>query len=355
MLDEFIKSNRDEIIAGTMALATARCTKQRDGMASGIPLFLDQLVERLRHDKPSTGDLAASAAIHGNDMLRHGFTVAQVVQGYGDVCQIITSLAIQCNASITTDEFRTLNRCLDTATAKAVTEYERQRDRTASDQETERLGFLAHELRNKLNSAMMSFDILKRGSVGIGGSTGAILGRSLSGLRDLIDRTLMEVRLESGVSHRERIRVWKFIEEVEVVAAFEANKRGLLLTVTCADDEAVVDIDHHILTSAVGNLLQNALKFTHDGGHVKLEAHASADRILIDIEDQCGGLPSGDAEALFRNFEQRSADRTGLGLGLAISRRGVEANGGELDVRDLPGRGCVFTVDLPRAAAADAR
>ena len=61
-----------------------------------------------------------------------------------------------------------------------------------------------------------------------------------------------------------------------------------------------------------------------------------------------GGLPSGNATELFRPFEQRSADRTGLGLGLAFSRWAVEANHGRLYARSLPGKGCVFTVDLPR-------
>ena len=73
-------------------------------------------------------------------------------------------------------------------------------------------------------------------------------------------------------------------------------------------------------------------------------------RILIGVEDQCGGLPEGKAEEIFHPFEQGSAERTGLGLGLSISRRGVEANGGKLSVRNLPGTGCVFTIDLPRAA-----
>jgi hypothetical protein len=53
---------------------------------------------------------------------------------------------------------------------------------------------------------------------------------------------------------------------------------------------------------------------------------------------------------MFRPFEQLGAERTGLGLGLPISRRGVEANGGKLYVRNRPGTGCVFTIDLPRAA-----
>jgi signal transduction histidine kinase len=79
-----------------------------------------------------------------------------------------------------------------------------------------------------------------------------------------------------------------------------------------------------------------------------LKAHAIADRVVIEIEDECGGLPPGKAEELFQPFMQRAADRSGLGLGLSISNRGVEANGGRLHVRDLPGKGCIFTIDLPR-------
>ena len=140
-------------------------------------------------------------------MLEHGFSVAQVVQSYGDVCQAVTELALEQHARISTDDFRTLNRSLDLATADAVREFQDQRDRMTSARETERLGFLAHELRNQLNSAVMAFEILKRGTVGVGGSTGAVLGRSLSALRGTIDRALAEVRLESGVTHRSRIRL----------------------------------------------------------------------------------------------------------------------------------------------------
>jgi signal transduction histidine kinase len=71
--------------------------------------------------------------------------------------------------------------------------------------------------------------------------------------------------------------------------------------------------------------------------------------VLIEVEDECGGLPDGNANLLFQPFEQRGADRTGCGLGLAISRWGAEANGGRIYARDQPDHGCIFTVDLPRA------
>ena len=336
MLDQFIKSNRGDILARTRAMVAMRSAPRptEEEMTKGVPLFLEQLVARLRGEEPSSsGDLRATATLHGSEMLRGGFTVGQVVQDYGDVCQVVTELAIELSAPITTEEFRTLNSCLDMATAEAVTEYERQRDQTVLKQGTERLDLLAHDLRTVLHSAVIAFEILKRGSVGIGGSTGAVLGRSLSGLRNIIDGALAEVRLESGIKKRERTRVWELLEEVEVIAAFEANRKGVALTVTCLDEGAVVEIDRHMVAAAVGNLLQATFKASGDKGKVAIRTQVADGRVLIEVEDACGGIPAG-----------------GVGApGLAISRRALEANGGELHVRDLPGNGCVFTVDLPVA------
>ena len=116
--------------------------------------------------------MAQSALRHGGELRRAGFTVAQVVHDYGDVCQAVTELAIELEVPISADEFKTLNRCLDEAIAQAVTEYARQRELSLSDRGTERLGFFAHELRNLLANAMLAFEVLKSGTVGVGGSTG---------------------------------------------------------------------------------------------------------------------------------------------------------------------------------------
>jgi signal transduction histidine kinase len=116
------------------------------------------------------------------------------------------------------------------------------------------------------------------------------------------------------------------------------------------DDGVAIEADRQVLAAVVGNLLQNAFKFTQPRTTVRLSVSASADRVLIAVQDECGGLPAGRVDELFRPFEQRSADRTGLGLGLAFSRWGVEANCGRISARNLPKEGCVFTVDLPRLA-----
>jgi len=183
------------------------------------------------------------------------------------------------------------------------------------------------------------------------GSTGRILDRSLVALNNLCGRALVDVRLTAGLpEHRERVLVSDFIEETTVFAAIDAKAREIDLVVADVELGLSIEVDRQILAGAVANLLQNAFKFTRTGGRVSLKSFSSDDRVLIEIEDECGGLPAGDAEGLFRPFEQRGDNRSGLGLGLSISRRGVQANGGKLYVRNLPGKGCVFTIELPNPA-----
>jgi hypothetical protein len=346
MLHEFITANRGELIARCRAKIASRPAPRPTDMEleHGVPLFLDQLADTLRRALKYNPAIAQSAAKHGDELLHSGFTIAQVVRDYGGICQAISELAVETSAPITNREFQVFNLCLDDAIAEAVTAYGRLREHEG----TARQGHFAHEMRNLLNSAFLAFDVLKTGSVGVGGSTGGVLAASLAGLRNLIDREIAEVRLGAGIHHPETIVVCEFIEDVEVAATMDANARGLQFSVTSVRKDVTVHADRQILASVVANLLQNAFKFTRPGGNVSLRARATADRVLIDVEDQCGGLPPGRAEELFRPFEQRGPDRTGLGLGLDICHRGALINDGEIHVRNHPGDGCVFTLDVPR-------
>jgi len=354
MLADFILANRDAVIALTQARVAARTTPPVTApeLSIGIPIFLDQLVEALRIARSSNvvdhSDIGRSAGEHGHRLLQMGLSIGQVVHDYGDVCQAVTELAVNQQTPIGGAEFRTLNLCLDDAIAGAVTEYSRQRERKLMDEGTERLGVFAHELRNHLNSAMLSFEIIRRGQVAAGGSTATVLGRSLLGLRDLIDRSLAAVRLDIGIDHVEQISVAELLDEVEIGASMQAKARDIRFFVTSVERAVTIEGDRQILVAAVANLLQNAFKFTPKEGRVSLSAAATADRVLIDVEDTCGGLPPGQTEELFLPFSQRGKDRSGVGLGLAIALKAARANGGDLRVRDLPGRGCIFTLDLPR-------
>ena len=223
MLFEFITFNREDIIKRCRAKVAARSIPppSEAEIDHGVPLFLDQLVDLLRFGDTGTREIDESAGQHGHDLLLRGFTISQVVHDYGDVCQTITGLALETNAPISTEEFRTLNRCLDEAIASAVTRYTREsqsHSHEASDRDNERMGFLVHELRNLVNTAVVAFEVLKSGNVGVGGSIGAVLNRSLLGLRDLIARSLDDVRLTNAVKNKKRILVSEFIEEIGAAA-----------------------------------------------------------------------------------------------------------------------------------------
>ena len=362
MLREFITSNRPELVRRCRSRVAMRRAPRATPfeLEHGVPLFIDQLARMLPEGDawniPKVQDgFDESAAVHGGELLRHGFTIDQVVRDYGDLCQSITELAHETRTVISVPEFAALNMKLDNAIASAVTEWTRGREvdlgleHTANTNQT--LGVLAHEMRNQLNTAILAIAAMKGGGVGLSGATAGALDRSLIGMRDLIDRALTQVRLNAddpAAGTKTLVEMSAFILEVQVAAALEASSIGCDFTVLPVEPGILVSADRSILAAAVANLLQNAFKFTRKGGHVTLGAHAEGNRVLIDVHDECGGLPEGMHQRIFRPFEQVRHDPRGVGLGLAISRRGVEANGGKLDVRNQPGVGCVFIIELPR-------
>ena len=293
------------------------------------------------------------ATLHGRELSDHGYTIEQVVHDYGDLCQAITDLAREMDEPIEVAEFRTLNRCLDKAIADAVNAFSHQR-RVINDDKVEqvmnqRLGALVHELRIHNNAARHAFRVIKSGQVGFSGSTGYLLERSLDGIERIIDRSFTEVRLAAGLpANHELIEMTSFTANVKAAMAFEALSRKCNFTVSVVGMRLAVEADRHLLFSAVSNLLQNAFKFTHPGTRVTLTVYAEGDSVLIDIQDHCGGLGVGNKDDMFLPFRKIGTEKSGIGLGLAISRRSIEANKGVLSVRDIPGSGCVFTITLPR-------
>jgi hypothetical protein len=267
-LYDFISSSKGEILRRARAKVSARQfpTVSREELESGLPLFLTQLAETLRlrssAEPFSPTAIGTSAGEHGVDLQERGWTVAQVVHDYGDICQAITEAAVEKALQITAEDFQILNLCLDNAIAGAVTEFSRERDeQNLGEGEAERLGQLTHELRNLLSTAMLSYEALQSGRV------------------------------------------------------------------------------------------QNALKFSVPHGHVAVRTAANDGTITIEVEDECGGLPDKNAESLFSPFGQRRGkSRSGRGLGLSISRKAVKVLGGDIRVRNLAGKGCVFIIDLPAGA-----
>jgi hypothetical protein len=198
-LAQFTKDHRQDLIDRARIKVAARSSPpaQSTGLDNGVPIFLSQLMAAL--GEQGTGGttrsadasrdahpaISESAAVRGRDLLKHGFTVEQVVHEYGDVCQAITELAEERNAALTIPEFHTLNRCLDNAIAGAVSAWSEERDRARLSGEKD----VDHaSLVKLLDQATTTFNIILQGKVAIGGATGGLLKRALDDMRALLDK-----------------------------------------------------------------------------------------------------------------------------------------------------------------------
>jgi signal transduction histidine kinase len=220
--------------------------------------------------------------------------------------------------------------------------------RTASEA-NEQPCFIVHELRNALGTVILAVKALEVGSLPISGATGNVLKRGHTALKTLIEQMIDEVRDQVATPAKGvPFSLAAFIAEAEQGAALQARERGCEFNVGSVDPELAISGDRDRLLSALANLLQNAFKFTHPRTEVSLQTRCDGDRVLIDVFDHCGGLPPSTLERMFTPFTQRHDNRTGLGLGLSIARNNVEADAGTLGVRNRPGTGCVFTMNLPR-------
>ena len=371
---QFLLDNRADLIERCKAKVAKRPQRAATPaqLANGIPMFLDQLVRTLSAqeegqmeesikisggsggDSSALSEIGVSAAAHGGELLRLGFTVDAVVHDYGDLCQAITDLAFERDEPFSIHEFRTLNRCLDNAIADAVREFGAQREASVARSrlalENERTGVLVHELRNVLQTAILAFQALEFGLLPVAGATGGLLGRSLTSMAAMLVETMDQVRGNAHVRDGEVFSVAELVADAAQAARFDATARGCAFNVSAVDPFIGIAGSRATILAALTNVLQNAFKFTHPKTEIGLVTHADGQRVFIDVSDHCGGLPHGATETMFRPFGQSDADRSGLGLGLSIARRGVEADGGTLTARDLPNVGCVFTIELPQRA-----
>ena len=377
---EFLKTN-EQVIQARIEEKSSALTGARPGSAmpkGGLPIFFKQLLHVLEHaptevvhlevdkdgmvkaandsDEPAIAaaagrpyevEVAKSAGAYGKELQQMGYTLSHVVHAYGAICQSITEFAIEKQVGITTEEFRALNRCLDTAIAGAVTMFHAERTEDLNNRETQHLGFLAHELRNALSIVNTSLRLIKGGTVGFGGSIGQVLDRALKRQQELIDRSLAEVRLRVDPKvHKETASFLHLIDQVIVASGVDTRLKNQLLKIDVAPG-LEIEADQYLLFSALSNLVQNAIKYSCTGGMIRIRAHEVGDQTTIEVEDQCGGLNSASPSDLFKPFAQQHQNREGLGLGLTIAHRAIALNDGTIDVKNLPGHGCIFRICLP--------
>jgi signal transduction histidine kinase len=355
-LYELLTSRRDEVMSrwkeqvqGTVAPDSIPAVELIDH----LPEFLIEIAEALRGrgscdaGKQST-DEGAIAATHGKQRLRLGFSVESVVREYGALRAAIVETAREAGAPPTLDEMQIVFDCLVTGIAYAVSEYALQRDAELTRQANEHFAFIAHELRNPLSAATMAFQLLRTGGhLPAASRSVRALERGLQRTHELIDQTLEAARVASGIElRRQSTTLTTLFDDVEMGAISEAEAKGVEIRVAVKNDERV-DLDLRLVRSATSNLLQNGIKYTEAGGIVELRGSITNHRVVVEVEDCCGGLEPEEAEEAFVPFVRLDKSQSGFGLGLAIAKQAVEAHGGSIRVQNLPGKGCVFVLEIP--------
>jgi signal transduction histidine kinase len=322
-----------------------------------LPVFLLQVIDALRAD--AEGDShevpaeVKTATTHGEQRLRLGFSLDAVVREYGAMQDAILAIGRDAGVAITFREAQVVFDATINGIASAVSEYARQRDAELYRQHNEHIAFLAHELRNPLASAAMAMTILEqRGFIPAAERASVALSNSLSKIRELVDHALEEARAASGVELRpELIAISRVLKAVEAATTADADARGVAVSFEVERDADLL-LDRRLIHSAFSNVVRNAIKFTPKGGHVDVRSHLQGERVVVEVEDSCGGLPDGEVEQAFAPFVRLGNDQTqkGFGLGLAIAKQAVDAHGGVLRVQNLPGKGCIFIFELQTAA-----
>jgi signal transduction histidine kinase len=244
----------------------------------------------------------------------------------------------------------------------AELELQNHRILEASRMKTEFLTHVSHELRTPLNAIIGFAELLCGGHVAPSSSKhqeflGHVLSSSKHLLR-LINDLLDLAKVEAGkIELRpEPVILPQLVSEVvDIVGAISMQKH---LRISVFHDPTLVGIciDPGRFKQILYNYLSNAVKFTPDGGHVTIRTGAEGDEYFrVDVEDTGAGIAPQDIGRLFAEFQQLESGTTrrhqGTGLGLALTKRLAQAQGGSVAVHSVLGRGSVFSAVLPRRAA----
>lgn len=217
------------------------------------------------------------------------------------------------------------------------------------------LGVVAHDLRTPLGVVGMAMQMLQEPDLTLA-ERERFLGAARRGLRQmnrLIGDLLDVVRLKTGLLTLDTdiVRVATALDEAAECVRQVASARDLSLTVENPMLTLRVRADRGRLAQVLGNLLDNAVKFTPSGGRIVLRAWSRDDEVVFQVGDSGPGIASEVQSHLFERFWlMPAADRLGVGLGLPIAQAIVETHGGRIWVESEPGQGSRFCFTLPRVA-----
>ena len=240
--------------------------------------------------------------------------------------------------------------------ARAEAEEAQRRAEHANRAKSDFLAAMSHDLRTPLNAIGGYLQLITEGIYGPVTEQQveamARIARAQQHLLSLINDVLNFARIEAGrlQLQLEPLALAALLGEVRGLIEPQVTARGLRFELEPPPAGVTLFADRERTLQVLLNLLGNAMKFT-ERGHVLLRAQVEGDGVAIAVEDTGRGIPADKLEAIFDPFVQAarsSAEREGVGLGLAISRELARAMGGDITVRSTPGAGSTFTLQLPR-------
>ncbi len=213
----------------------------------------------------------------------------------------------------------------------------------------------SHELRNPLATMRNTIDVVRAQPRTVPELDSALesLGEDVDRLRRIVEDLLLLARADNGrlTMERERVDLDSLVQALAETYQAQALELGVALEVD-APARAVVDGDERWLYQLVGNLLDNALKFTPVGGSVRVSVRPGPEAVRLTVRDSGPGIPEGSLDRIFERFYQADGSRAraakpGSGLGLAIAAWIVDSHGGRISAANDPAGGARFTVVLP--------
>lgn len=321
-------------------------------LRGSMPAYLDILADALRQSG-SVGNAGGAswhrvARKHAEERVRLGFDIAQLVDEFIVLRQVLFDVLGDEGVLTDLGQAGRIVDLIEGAISAAVVSYVQFRDDAARRRAAEHVTFITHELRNPLTAVSLGVEKLRR-TLSLSPSderTFQAIERNTRRLAELIEGILVLERQGERKPDIVPTRLQEILEGPMTAAKLVADAKGLNLEARF-DPDLVVEVDRPMTISAFDNVLQNALKYT-DRGDVRVDVEERPDDVVVHVLDNCPGISKEELDAMFEPFWRGRSGKPGVGVGLAIARRAMEAQGGSITAEPREGPGCHFSLTLPK-------
>lgn len=265
---------------------------------------------------------------------------------------LVRSLCYAIERKQVAEALRTLNQALEIRVQERTAELLKAKE--LNQFQTEFVSMLSHDFRNPLNAILLSTGLLQTGESRLSSEKKLthfqLIRSAINDMAQLLDEVLLIGQADAGKlqCHRVPLDLQEFCRKL-IVDLQERAGEQYQITFNFQEDVGRGAWDENLLRHILWNLLANAIKYSPEGGAIRLDLRAAGTSVVFQVHDQGIGIPLQDQEQLFQPFHRgrNTGAIAGTGLGLAIVKRCVETYGGEIAVTSQVGKGTVVSVTLP--------